>query len=337
MIRKVFKQAAILVPSIRRLKEQKDAAVKQVADLSRRLQELEAGPAKGQGDNASDLDAAVNRSIERALSIIRAEYTPLPRFAYHLPLDYEMQTLPPRFDPPIWVDGENLPLPPPAERHGHFDDATYLEWGRYDHDVILDHIRRALPSVDKLAIMDFGCSSGRVLRNFLPEMGEHGWTLTGVDVSARRIEWMRRNFPPEFQVYTGSVLPILPFESNSFDVIYGLSVFTHLKFLWDMWLLELRRVLKPGGLLIQSIHTENAWNFFAQQGQVDWVRNSLGPMIIEQKQMLDDFVYFGDIGDNKVFWKRDIALAFWSRYLKDVTVFPPPEKYWYQDWIVGRK
>jgi SAM-dependent methyltransferase len=217
-------------------------------------------------NTASDLNPVVNRSVERALSVIRAEYTALPRFAYHLPFDYEMQTLPPRFESPIWVDGEVLPVPPPAERHGQIDDATYLEWGRYDHDVILGHIRRALPSVDKLAVMDFGCSSGRVLRHFLPEMRERGWVLTGVDVSARRIEWMRQNFPPQFQVHTGSILPILPFESNSFDVIYGLSVFTHLKFLWDMWLLELRPVLKPRGMLIQSIHTENAWNFFAQHG-----------------------------------------------------------------------
>lgn len=327
----------MLVAPIRRLKEQRDAALSQVAELSRRLHEFKTGGSNARVNTSFDLDGVTNSSVEQALSIIRAEFTPLPRFAYHLPLDYEMQTSPPRFDPPIWIEGEILPIPPTAERHGHFDDQTYLEWGRYDHDVLLGHIQRTLPSMEKLAVMDFGCSSGRVLRHFLPEMRQYGWKVTGVDVSARRIEWMRRNFPPQFQVYTGSVLPILPFESNSFDVIYGLSVFTHLKFLWDMWLLELRRVLKPGGVLIQSIHTEGAWRFFSQHSHEDWVRSSLGPMIIDQPELPEDFVYFGDIGDNKVFWKKEIALAFWSRYLTDVTIFPPPEKYWYQDWLVARK
>jgi len=286
----------------------------------------------------ADRDAIVALAVERALAAVRAEYTALPRFAYHLPLDYNVQTLPPRFDPPVWVEGESLPLPPPAERHGHAaDDAGYLDWGKYDHDVILNYIQNTLPSLEGLSVMDFGCSSGRVLRHFRSEMQNHGWKLTGVDVSARRIEWLRRYFPPEFQVYTGSVLPILPFESNSFDAIYGVSVFTHIKFLWDMWLLELRRVLKPGGVLIQSIHTEHAWDFFAQHGHEDWARDALGQMIVDKKLMPAEFVYYGDIDKNQVFWKKEIALAFWSRYLRDVKIYPPPERYSYQDWIVARK
>jgi FkbM family methyltransferase len=358
----------MFVPPIRRLKEQKDAALKQIvelsrrlddletvstkarldppvgldalvnrsSELSRRLDDLEAVSTKAPLDHPVDMDALVSHSVEKSVSIIRKEFTPLPRFSYHLPLDYEQKTLPPQFDPPVWIPGEILPLPPPDERHGH-EDSKYLEWGRYDHGLLLDHIRRELPSIDNLAVMDFGCSSGRVLRHFLPEIREYGWKLTGVDVSARRIEWLRRNFPPEFQVYTGSVLPMLPFESNSFDVIYGLSVFTHMKFLWDTWLLEMRRVLKPGGLLIQTIHTENAWNFFVQHGKEDWARNSLGSMIIDQKKLLHDFVYFGDISSNQVFWKKEIALDFWGRYFPDVTILPPPREYWYQDWVVARK
>ncbi len=336
MFRQTLKRTAMFVPPIRRLKEERDAAVKQVMELSRRLGDLETVSTKAPSTTPVDLDALVNRSVEKSLSIIREELTPLPRFSYHLPLDGAQKTLPPQFNPPVWVDGEILPLPPSDERHGH-DDSKYLDWGLYDHDLLLDHIRAGLPSIDNLAVMDFGCSSGRVLRHFLPEMREHGWKLTGVDVSARRIEWMRRNFPPEFQVYTGSVLPMLPFESNSFDVIYGLSVFTHMKFLWDTWLLEMRRVLKPGGLLIQTIHTENAWNFFVLHGKEDWARNALGPMIMDEKELLHDFVYFGDISSNQVFWKKQIALDFWGRYFPDVTIFPPPKEYWYQDWVVAKK
>jgi SAM-dependent methyltransferase len=274
---------------------------------------------------------------QRVLAAVREEYTPLPRFAYHLPLDYELATLPPKFDPPVWIDGEELPLPPRAERHGEAgSDAEFLAWGKADRDDLFRYIGDALPSIDNLNVMDFGCSSGRILRHFYPETKTHGWKLTGVDVSARRIEWMRRHFPREIQVYTGSFLPILPFESNSFDVIYGMSVFTHIKYLWDMWLLEARRVLRPGGALIQSVHTERAWEFFARHGDETWVRDSLGPLVVQHAEMPDEFVYFGTLDKNQVFLKKHLVVEFWGRYFRDVKICPPTATT-YQDWVVAIK
>lgn len=338
MLDRLAKSAALMVPQIRRLVEQRDAALHRVGELERRL----ASPVPVQAPSAEatppDRDQMVAEAVERAVGIVRAEFTSLPRFAYHLPLDFDEQTLPPRFDPAVMMPGEPLPLPPVAERHGHtVTDEEYLEWGRYEKDILLGFMGDVLPSLDNLSIMDFGCSSGRVLRHFYADAGPRNWKLTGVDVSARRIEWMRRNFPQEIQVYTGSALPILPFESNSFDVIYGMSVFTHIKYLWDTWLLELRRVLKPGGMLIQSIHTEHAWRFFAEHRKEPWARAALGPMIIHHAELPEDFVYFGDLEKNQVFWKKDIAVEFWGRYLRDVRVLPPPERYSYQSWIIGQK
>ncbi|HUC17008.1 MAG TPA: class I SAM-dependent methyltransferase [Acetobacteraceae bacterium] len=286
----------------------------------------------------TDMEAIVARAVETAKQDIRSEYTALPRFAYHLPFDHEMQTMPPDFEEPVWVDGEPLPLPPPAERHGNATtDQDYLDWGRYEKDIIVNYARDVLRSMQRISIMDFGCSSGRILRHFYPEMTANQWKVTGVDVSARRIEWMRRNFPREFQVYTGSFLPIMPFEANSFDVIYGMSVFTHIKYLWDLWLLELRRILKPGGALIQSVHTEHAWDYFVDHASDPAVRDSLGSMIINHKRMPADFVYYGDLDKNQVFWKKDIVIEFWGRYFDDVKVYPPPERYSYQNWVVARK
>jgi len=279
-----------------------------------------------------------NALVERILTQVRSEYTALPKHGYHLPLDYEEVTLPPKFDSPVYVEGEVLPLPPIAERHGHAgSDAEFLAWGKADADTIMGCIESAgLSSANGLSIMDFGCSSGRMLRHFYPKVQSHQWKLTGVDVSARRIEWMRRNFPNDIQVYTGSFLPMLPFESNSIDVIYGMSVFTHIKYLWDQWLLEMRRVLKPGGLLIQSVHTERAWDFFSQNKDEDWVKDSLGTLVVEHKEMPDDFVYFGNLDKNQVFWKKDIVLEFWGRYFTEVKMHPPTPST-YQDWVIAKK
>jgi SAM-dependent methyltransferase len=281
----------------------------------------------------------VRVAVDRSLAGVRQEYTALPRFAYHLPLDYEHKTLPPKFDAPVWVDGETLPIPPVSERHGLVaDEKVYLDWGRYDHDVILSHIQKAMPSRRDLSILDFGCSSGRILRHFYKEKKELGWRLTGVDVSAKHIEWLRRFFPRDFEIYVGSILPSMPFATASFDVIYGHSVFTHLKFLWDMWLLELRRTLRPDGILIQTIHTEHAWSFFYNESQKEgWKAENFGGLHIDTPEMPADFVYFGNIDNNNIFWKKDVAHAYWSRYFSDVQIIPSPEKFNYQSWVIARK
>jgi SAM-dependent methyltransferase len=50
-------------------------------------------------------------------------------------------------------------------------------------------------------------------------------------------------------------VPPLAFESESFDLVYALSVFTHLTAELQLaWRDELRRVLRPGGFLLVTTH-----------------------------------------------------------------------------------
>lgn len=256
-------------------------------------------------------DSRSRATVLEAMRLLRAEYTVMPRFAFHQPTDYQMDSPAPRFEPAVHVPGEVLPLPAPPDRHGYSaDDTEYLARGSYDADLIRAQIRRYLPLEQPIAIMDFGCSTGRVLRHFHPDHVTRGWQLHGVDVQALCIEWLRQHFPQEFIVYTGTTLPTLPFADNSLDVIYGLSVFTHIKYLWDAWLLELRRVLRPGGLLIQSIHTEHAWDFYHRNRQERWGRNDLARRIYDTPEMDVDWFHYGDISESQTFWKREVARRF---------------------------
>lgn len=319
-----------MLPPVRRLMESRDAALRENETLRdglrRTNQRIEALAAEG------------NARIEQTLTMVRAEYTVLPRFGFHQPLDYDLDSLPPHFDPPVHRAGEPLPLPAPADRFGYpADDAAYLHMGGLDAAIIKDAISRHMGSRQDLALLDFGCSSGRVLRHFEAERATQGWRLHGVDIQARPIEWLRLHFPAEYTVSTGTVQPHLPFEDNSLDVIYGFSVFTHIKYLWDMWLLELRRVLKPGGLLVQTIHTENAWAFYHRQRDTDWVRRAHSARMLETADMPMDWFHHGDISVSQAFWKADIARRNWGRYLEVLDLLPPQHDLSFQDVMVCRK
>lgn len=51
------------------------------------------------------------------------------------------------------------------------------------------------------------------------------------------------------------ILPPLPFDDGSMDLVYSLSLFTHLpEHLATEWLNDLARVLKPRALLIMTTH-----------------------------------------------------------------------------------
>ena len=57
-----------------------------------------------------------------------------------------------------------------------------------------------------------------------------------------------------------AALPPLAFRDNEFDPIYGVSVFTHLPAdCQKRWLPQFARILRPGGILLLTVHGERAW------------------------------------------------------------------------------
>ena len=53
--------------------------------------------------------------------------------------------------------------------------------------------------------------------------------------------------------------PPTKFEDGAFDAILAISVFTHLdQDLQNAWLAELKRIARPGGIVLASVHSEKA-------------------------------------------------------------------------------
>lgn len=102
------------------------------------------------------------------------------------------------------------------------------------------------------AILDFGAGCGRVIRHLEP-LAAHT-RICGVDINHSSIAWARRHLPfAEMEVCP--LAPTLQYPEGSFDLIYALSVFTHLpEPLQHSWMHEMQRLLRPGGLLFFTVH-----------------------------------------------------------------------------------
>jgi SAM-dependent methyltransferase len=102
-------------------------------------------------------------------------------------------------------------------------------------------------------ILDWGCGPSRVLRH-IPALLHSGSFVAGSDYNENTISWNRKNIGG-ISYSVNKLSPPLPFTANMFDAVYSISVFTHLdQHLFRPWLEELNRILKPGGILIITLH-----------------------------------------------------------------------------------
>jgi SAM-dependent methyltransferase len=106
-------------------------------------------------------------------------------------------------------------------------------------------------------VLDWGVGCGRIARHF---PAAHAQALTGCDIDRDNVDWCAANLPGTFAA--SRLLPPLPFEDASFDAVYGVSVFTHMREPMQLaWLAELARVMRPGGFLVTTTHGETAIEF----------------------------------------------------------------------------
>src|SRR5262245_60238560 len=233
-------------------------------------------------------------------------------------------------------DGQ-LPLPPPAFRMGHSDDdAGYLQAGRNSSQFIRVVLaRQGVQLTPGNSILEWGCAGGRVLRHFASEAAHS--EVWGIDQHGPSISWCKRNLSPPFKFMTCTAFPHLPFADDTFTLVYAGSVFTHILHLMDMWVMEFRRILRPGGLALFTVHDEHTWEHLAKQRDQQRFVDPAG--LEDFSGTLSNEVCFlqagGDWREVVSFLRSDWIRRDWGQYLDVVSVEPLSESY--QTTVVLRK
>lgn len=158
----------------------------------------------------------------------------------------------------FWLHGAGDGLPVPPLRLVRSSTGTsslrwYFDGGVLAAESITGILAAHGVDLQRLrSLLDFGCGCGRVIRHWAGLPG----SIHGCDYNRQSVRWCRRHLTfAEFAV--NELRPPLPYEDGRFDLVYALSVFTHLpEPLLFEWLRDLRRVLSIDGWLIVSVHGE---------------------------------------------------------------------------------
>lgn len=148
-----------------------------------------------------------------------------------------------------------MPIPSPTALYdvqGNCDLAGFYNSGQ-EHACEISKIIFAERPGESLKILEWGCGPARVLQHLNATNGD-SWELWGSDYNLRSISWCQQHLP-DINFIHNELEPPIPAENVSFDVVYCISVFTHLSEVRHyQWINEIYRLLKPGGLFIGTFH-----------------------------------------------------------------------------------
>jgi ubiquinone/menaquinone biosynthesis C-methylase UbiE len=137
--------------------------------------------------------------------------------------------------------------------NGTLDEATYLHFGRYIASQLVQCLSAHGVALDNATLLDFACGPGRVateVKALVPSCRLHG-----SDIDRDAIGWAQEHLRHVGNFAVNDPTPPTRYPGAFFDVVYSVSLFTHLdERSQEGWLEELARILKPGGVLIVTTH-----------------------------------------------------------------------------------
>jgi len=180
----------------------------------------------------------------------------------------------------------SYPLPPESIQvrfTGLSGDAT-MHQAQAFYDVVKSYAR------SPAKVLDFGCGWGRITRCALKHVGPE--KVTGCDCMEEMVKLCNETLPCKF--HQNMPLPPSPFEDNSFDLIYGYSVFSHLsEKAAAAWIDEFYRILMPDSFVVITTR-ERA--FLPNLANTTYFPPGIDPSVAERDYDAGKFVHYATGG-----------------------------------------
>jgi SAM-dependent methyltransferase len=115
------------------------------------------------------------------------------------------------------------------------------------------------------AALDFGCSSGRVLKPLAAAFPWISWG--GCDPNGAAIAWAAEHLS-EIDFARSGDAPPLALPNGCLDLVYAISIWSHFEPARGLeWFEEMRRLLKPGGHLVVTTHGPTSVSHYLSTGE----------------------------------------------------------------------
>ena len=224
---------------------------------------------------------------------------------------------------------DNFPIPPDEFREGYCSGRDISYWL---HGLVC--FLKTMKTVEDhglqvKSVLDFGSASGRVARHFRNQLDDV--TVWAADINPDHIAWLRTHIPRNPKSVLVGELPGLPIADNSLDLVCAYSVFTHIDQQETGWLLELHRVLRPGGMAYLTVHNDDTW---AAMRKIDPSNRLIKSMLMTPEFSIEQLqnpipqgktvFHFADTGPyrSQVFHSDDYLRQSWGRFFRILEIQP---------------
>jgi trans-aconitate methyltransferase len=209
---------------------------------------------------------------------------------------------------------KNCPYLPPAGLRKRVSGTTDVNW------FVNSGIKNVIALTDALKkqgykfsnfkrVLDFGCGCSRVLTHLRNGSSE----LFGTDSDSQAIEWCKESL--NFASFsTNQMLPPTGFGSQQFDLIYGISIFTHFDESYQFkWLDELKRISSPQSILLLTVMGDYAASLNMFTAKEKKAREEKGFVHRFYRENFPFPVTYGD-----TYHTKEYIYENWSKYFKIV-------------------
>jgi SAM-dependent methyltransferase len=237
------------------------------------------------------------------------------------------------------VSRDTSPLPTTEDREGYYGPNHYNYWASGLRDFLQITAWCKRNGVELNSLIDLGCASGRLLRHahYQSEIKE----VIGCDINRSHVDWVAKNLPREIQVFQNSSIPFLPIPDASIDFLSAFSVMTHVETFDTAWLMEFRRVLRPGGVAWLTFHGDRTWRevapgwplYAALDAHPDYATYRSNPTLPSDRLVFRWNVE-GSYSAN-IFYRDEYIKSVWGRFLDFQEIIPCQPSF--QDTAIFRK